>query len=81
MFKAFIISGFVAAVIAGAASMAVANSSASQGTNANVEPMMLVKDTHGIVNCAEQVWPAIDTYCLAPASEQGEVRSARLVTF
>jgi len=81
IFKAIIISGCVAAVLAGAGSMAIANNSASQGFDTNVQPMMLVKKTNGIVNCAEQIWPAIDAYCLTPASDEGEVRSARLLTF
>ena len=79
MFKAIIIASAMSAVLAGAATMAIANNSARANSVENTGPVASAKETHGIVDCASQQWPAIDVMCLTPASEEGSVRPVRLV--
>lgn len=81
MLKPFIVACATAAAIAsvgiGAVSMASANNASTTAREVTVEVAI---ETHtGIVNCADQVWPAIDAYCLKPVSEMGEIRQARLI--
>ena len=79
MFKAIIIASAMAAVLAGAATMAIASNSARTNSPEKATSMVTAKQTHGIVDCASQEWPAIDVMCLTPASDEGEVRPVRLV--
>lgn len=81
MFRAIIITVSMAAAITGAATMAIASNTSERVTSENTAPMIVAKNTQGIVNCEAQVWPAIDTLCLTPASDEGEVRQARLIRF
>lgn len=78
MFKPLVIASAFAAVIVGAVSMASANNTRYSAHDAVAETAVDAKT--GIVNCTDQVWPAIDSYCLEPASDLGEMRQARLIS-
>lgn len=79
MLKTIILAGTMAALVTAAATIATANNSASIVSIDKSPAIVAMKDTNGIVDCTSQQWPHIDAMCLTAASDEGEVRQARLV--
>ncbi len=78
MIKTLFIASATAVVFAGAFSMAVANNSSS-GKTAIVGGQVASESQTGVVDCTNQIWPAIESYCLEPVSDLGKMRQARQI--
>jgi len=42
-------------------------------------PVQTAQILNDAVDCDKQIWPQIATQCLAPVSDEGEVRNARVI--
>ena len=79
MFKAAIIAVSLASVSVLAIAIGSEGASANNTTKLIDQSAVSVQQNTGVVDCASQIWPRIDAYCLRPVSEIGEVRMARIV--